>query len=42
MFGILLKYGFPQHFVNLLRRFHDNAEMQFKVGKTTHCVRNPS
>ena len=40
MFIILTKYGFPPHFVNLLRRFHDNAKMKFKIGKTTHCVRN--
>ena len=40
MFHILERYGFPKHFVNVLKRFHDGSRLHAKVGKTQFEVPN--
>ena len=40
LFEIMLKLGFPCHFVNVLRRLHRSGKLEFKMGGKTHSVWN--
>lgn len=40
LWAIMLRFGFPPHFVNVLRRLHDGAHLNFRVGRQRRRVAN--
>jgi hypothetical protein len=40
LFAILRRFGLPDHFVNIVIRFHENALINVKIGEDVSEVKN--